>query len=1395
LIALNGFACIEPVVRLLKREPSSAVQRGAELEMLWMAAQRTTNAVVFTDADRKITWVNEGFTRITGYTFAEAIGRSPGALLQSDRSDSAVKNAMRAALSEGQPFRGEILNCTKAGREYWLDLDIQPIHDCGGVLTGFSAVETDITEQVAERNRLQSIFEAVSDGVVLVGADGAFLEWNDAAERILGLTCAQMEGRDAIDPQWGIICEDGSPLSAADVPVMVTLRTGAPLRAFVHGIVLPDGTRRWISVSTEAIRGANGGIASVVASFSDITEQRAHDQRLDLTVNAAGLGTFDWHLPSGKVQYNAHVSLMLGFQPEEFPQRIETWERRVHPDDLDKAWQAVSAALDGSVPQYRCEHRLQRKDGSWAWVIGAGRVTEWSITGEAIRLSGVNVDISAAKESELRARLAQERFQAAVAGTSDGFWDWDVRSDEIWFSPRCWALLGYPATGPHSVVTLASFRERLHPDDRAKTLRALDAVLAHDAPCNQELRLRLLSGDYRWFRLRCAAQRDGAGAAARLAGSIEDVTAARNAESAVVQARQAAEVALREVGALRSALDEHSILSVANRAGTIVDVNSGFCRISGYAREELIGSDHRLLNSGLHPKSFWVDVWRTISSGRAWRGEVCNRRSDGSLYWVDSTIVPHLNSDGQVEKYVSIRFDISTQKAAETELLRASTMFEEAQSVARIGSWSCDLVTGTVEWSKQIYALFGHDEALGPPDYQTAVTDFDDEHSQVLQNAVAHTAATGEPYALVLRTRTGHDGVRFVRAIGKARLSDAGSVTGIFGTVADVTAEIERGEALARAQREAEDAGMQLQEMNAFLEAETVRSNDMAARAELASHSKSEFLANMSHEIRTPLTAILGYTDILAEEVPVDEESRRRVATLQTIRRAGEHLLTVINDVLDLSKIESGRLLVERVETDLPRIMLDVDSLMRSRAATKGVELRSTLTTAVPDRIWSDPTRLRQILLNLVGNAAKFTRVGRIDVSACVWQVEHRDAPMLRVQVVDTGPGMTPAQMAHLFQPFHQGDASVTREHGGTGLGLTICRRLARAMGGDVRVEFSEPGRGSCFILEVPLEPHAQAQLIQHLTEATATAAFTTPTDAGVTPLPLSGRVLLAEDGEDNQRLIAFHLERAGARVTVVANGQLALDAIESANAAGEPFDVLVTDMQMPVMDGYTLARTLRARRSTLPVIALTAHAMGEDRQRCLDAGCDDYATKPIEKRLLIAACGRWMGVIRDPAPAHDHAADQCVLDLDQREDFFQASVDDEPDTSGVPAIDDDVVLISELLEDPDMLPLVEGFLVLLAERMTRIEQHRAPVQRPELTSLAHQLKGAAGGYGFPTITEAARTVERFAGAGGTQREVDDAIAALGALCRAAVRGRGAAADTLSCTTPPHPVSVNAYHP
>ncbi|HZZ27664.1 MAG TPA: ATP-binding protein [Pirellulales bacterium] len=399
-----------------------------------------------------------------------------------------------------------------------------------------------------------------------------------------------------------------------------------------------------------------------------------------------------------------------------------------------------------------------------------------------------------------------------------------------------------------------------------------------------------------------------------------------------------------------------------------------------------------------------------------------------------------------------------------------------------------------------------------------------------------------------------------------------------------------------------------------------------------ANRAKSEFLANMSHEIRTPLTAILGYTDLLLEPDNEPHDQARRVENVATIKRAGEHLLTVVNDILDLSKIEAGKLQLEEVECNLPNLLDEIEAFIRSRAVGKGLSLEVRLATPVPTRIRTDPTRLRQILLNLAGNAVKFTEQGRVEITATV---VGKDADaQLHVDIEDTGLGMTPEQTTWLFTPFNQADNSVTRRFGGTGLGLAICRRLAQLMGGKISLERTMPGAGSLFRIQLPLRAAANAAWTSKLERAQITA--TKP----VAPQSLRGRVLLAEDGPDNQLLIAFYLRKAGMEIDIASNGRVALAMLEKTESgqpdAPLPYDLLLTDMQMPEMDGYTLARTMREHGYTTPIIALTAHAMEEDRHKCLEAGCDDYTPKPINKAQLLSLCKHWIGrKSQMPAQAH----------------------------------------------------------------------------------------------------------------------------------------------------------------
>jgi PAS domain S-box-containing protein len=401
--------------------------------------------------------------------------------------------------------------------------------------------------------------------------------------------------------------------------------------------------------------------------------------------------------------------------------------------------------------------------------------------------------------------------------------------------------------------------------------------------------------------------------------------------------------------------------------------------------------------------------------------------------------------------------------------------------------------------------------------------------------------------------------------------------------------------------------------------------------AEAATIAKSEFLANMSHELRTPLTAILGYTELLAEIRNSADQDTQHIETqrqeyIDTIKRNGEHLLIVINDILDLSKIEAGKMNVEHIPVNPEQLLLDVDSLMQVRAKAKGITLRTALNTPFPQTIQTDPVRFKQILVNLVGNAIKFTEIGEVLLQIGLTKsTDGRD--LLRVEVADTGIGMTPRQTESIFGAFVQADASVTRKFGGTGLGLRISRSLAQILGGDITVN-SQPGQGSVFSVTIATGPIDGVPLVQELSATKALRNEAEPKLNDQPSKPLTGmRILLAEDGIDNQRLIAHHLRKAGAQVLVFDNGKLALEAMTLQGDINNPLteervcDIVLTDMQMPEMDGYTLAGELRKKGWNRRIIAITAHAMTGDREKCIAAGCDGFVSKPIDRFKVIEIC------------------------------------------------------------------------------------------------------------------------------------------------------------------------------
>ena len=514
--------------------------------------------------------------------------------------------------------------------------------------------------------------------------------------------------------------------------------------------------------------------------------------------------------------------------------------------------------------------------------------------------------------------------------------------------------------------------------------------------------------------------------------------------------------------------------------------------------------------------------------------------------------------------------------------------------------------------------------------------------------------------------------------------------------------------------------------------------NRIRQEAELANMAKSAFLANTSHEIRTPMNAILGYAEMLMNRALPEED---RMNCVSTIRRNGEHLLAILNDILDISKIEAQKLAVEKIDCNLPQLLGDVVTLTRPGAKKKGLRFEIEFDSILPCRIQTDPLRTKQVLLNLIGNAIKFTESGeiRIRVLREISYFSHA----IRFEITDTGIGMTDDQMARLFEPFTQADASMTRRFGGTGLGLTISRKLARLLGGDIDCK-SAVGSGTTFIFRVDGGPRLGVPLLENLrVDQLPTGADETASALGP-DLYLVGRVLLAEDGEDNRDLVSTYLNDAGLEVSLASNGRLAVEA-----ATAGPFDLVLMDMQMPEMDGYAAARAMRAAGLRMPIIALTANAMTEDRARCLQAGCTEYLSKPISRSQLLTSLRRFLPSGQPPTQKSDSETSATA-----------PAETPAPETTAASA------LVSTMQEEPAVQKLLARFIARLPDRVALLQSLTRQQDIESLQTAVHQLRGAAGGYGFPMLTERAGVVEKKIRAGEALDAIQNDIAALVELVR-----------------------------
>ncbi|MBI3846096.1 MAG: CHASE domain-containing protein [Planctomycetes bacterium] len=994
----------------------------------------------------------------------------------------------------------------------------------------------------------------------------------------------------------------------------------------------------------------------------------------------------------------------------------------------------------------------QTREPSWI-VLVAGLVLSLLLSGIVWSLATSRARAAAlAGEMTQTLRESETRFRSLSASAPVGIFETDAAGSAVYFNARWLQFAGLTS----DEALGSNWVQAVHPDDREAVTRTWRDLARAGESFDGEFRMKTPSGDVRWVHSRSSALRSDAGEVIGHVGTTEDVTERRRNEE-------------RMLGLVRAIEASADAIYITDLNGNVQYVNPAFTRITGRSSDEVLGQQCGMfrLVEPTHPSYVALSEAirrREVFSGRLVVPPGCDDSAsrvvvsnDGSglppgAFWAHFTMSPIKDDAGAALGFVVVERDVTEEVRREerqsVEQARAATratvaklLQEQRPLQDRVrDALEVILATGTLGIAKRA-AVFvrspgGRLDLLAevgsvPHHFLLEGHPFQTARPRQRGDALLQEISIIDSCSCGGQAATGDDGDH---GHVYAPLLHRGELVGGLLLYTPPNSAPESGE-LDSIRAKCELIGLAIANDRMQMEIQRARES-----AEEATRTKSEFLANMSHEIRTPMTAIVGYTDLLLEPGRTDVE---REEFIRTIQRNGAHLMSILNDILDLSKIEACKLTCERVRFSPRAVVSDVASMMRGRALEKHLDFGVQFVGMIPETIESDPTRLRQILLNLVGNALKFTERGGVMILTSLVDIPTAPDPRLSFSVMDTGIGMTREQRERLFRPFTQADNSMTRRFGGTGLGLTISKRFAEMLGGDICVT-STPGRGTTFTATLRTGSLAGVPLVDGAREAMIYQAESKPV-ARPKAVKLQGRILLAEDGVDNQRLISLHLRQGGATVEVAENGRVAIEKIVAAKRDGAPFDCILMDMQMPEVDGYTAATRLRQMGHDGPIIALTAHATEGDRAKCLAAGCDDYVSKPIDRARLFAAVDN--ALRRSRGPRATEAA---------------ATPTRGPDSVGST---DASTLQSTFDSDVTMADIIAHFTAELPDRVAAMIAAAAARNLERLAILAHQMKGAAGGYGFPSIGEKAAEIETLAKAAADGDAIRHSIEDFASLC------------------------------
>jgi|GEM_PF-714274 len=1296
------------LLSILKKE--SAKQLGSVLIPLknQKFAMNAHSLVSMADKQGKITYVNDKFCEISGYEKIELLGKKHSLLNSGQQSQTYWKEMHKQVLA-GEVWHDEVRNKTKDGHYYWVDTTIVPNFDRHNKVNGFTSIRTDIT---SKKKAAEILTEAIKQAQA------------DAAELLVAKEQAQA-AKFALDQH--------SLISMADI---------------------------------------NGTITYVNDKFVEISGY-----------------------PASEIIGNKHSLLNSGNQPKGY-------------------WKGMhQQVLSGSV--WHDEVRNRAKGGEYYWV-DTTIVPNFDAAGKVIGFTSIRTDITAQKENIVNLEFAKQQAESAKFALDQHSLVSvaNLNGTITYVNQKFVDISGYQSSElvgqKHSLLNSGH-----QPKDYWKDMhqQVLDGNVWHD-----EVRNRAKDGSYYWVDTTIVPNVDVANKVIGFTSIRTDISEQKNNIEKLIMAKEQAQAA-------NFALDQHSLVSVADLKGTITYVNEKFVAISGYSADELIGNRHNLLNSGNQRKAYWKDMHQTVLGGKVWHDEVRNRSKDGHFYWVDTTIVPNLDAAGAVIGFTSIRTDITEQKENLYRLDYARKQAESAKFALDQHSLVsvADLKGNITYVNEKFIEISGYDEAeiIGQ------------KHS-LLNSGKQKKGYWKAMHEKVLAGETWHDEVRnrakgghyyWVDTTIVPNLNEDSEVVGFTSIRTDVTQQVLNLEKLEIAKEQ----------------------------AEVASNTKAEFLANMSHEIRTPMNGVIGMTNLLLNT----NLSREQDKLANTVKASAAGLLGIINDILDFSKVEAGKLDLELIPFNLGQMVEDVGKAMSFQADSKSLHFICPANPIIQQWVKADPGRIRQVLTNLIGNAIKFTEEGEVAVFVKLL-AQNTDQKIFRFEIRDTGIGISEQQQLQLFDKFTQADTSTTRKYGGTGLGLSICQQLIGLMDGEIGIE-SSVGRGTTFWFELPLlktkalidPPFYNTNItnerilivddndtnrdlmrqlhdvweIPHTLVDSARAALAELTLAALEKRPytiaildmhmpntsglelckqiraipqlistklvmassqaqrgdaakmkkagfkgyltkpihqselfdvllmVSGlksedpefitrhstkehikfkaHILVVEDNPTNQLVIEGLLRTLGVTVDIAGNGEEALAALQHRT----DHDLVFMDCQMPVLDGYEATKKIRSEhsgiiKSDIPIIAMTANAMAGDKQKCLDCGMDDYLSKPVVYAKVIDMLDKWLPEAAKPQAIEDaEIVEQSPVKSESRAD--EIVVFDYDDMAG------------RLMGDIDLMRSVaEIFYEDLVEQLTTLKECVGNGDMAKSAAVIHQIKGAAANVGGKSLSALAHKME-----------------------------------------------------